>query len=93
MSEIILLILSFAGGMALGAFYFMNLWRTVKKLTDDNSRDSGFVLDFFVRTGVVLAGFYIIMSGRWERMALAIFGFIVMREIIKRVIGRCRETA
>jgi len=93
MNDIFMLILSFAGGMALGAFYFMNLWKTVKKMTDGNDHNSRFVFGFFIRTGVVLAGFYIIMSGRWERICLAMFGFIVMREIIKWVVGRYREPA
>jgi len=93
MNETILLILALAGGMALGAFYFMNLWKTVKKVTDENRQGMGLVMDFFIRTGVVLVGFYIIMSGRWERIVVAICGFIIMREILKRILGRQKEAA
>jgi len=93
MNDIVLLMLSLAGGMALGAFYFMSLWRNVKNVTGGAGMSLRFVLEYFIRTAVVLAGFYIIMSGRWERMAIALFGFIVMREIIKHIIKRQKEPA
>jgi hypothetical protein len=40
----------------------------------------------------VLAGFYMIMSGRWERIVAALAGFILMREIMKRVFGTQKAT-
>jgi F1F0 ATPase subunit 2 len=45
------------------------------------------ITGYFIRTGVVLAGFYIIMSGSWERMVAALAGFILVREVMKRVFG------
>ncbi len=88
MSPVFLLVLSFFGGALLGAFYFNSLWNTVKKVTDEGKQGMFLLTGYFLRTGVVLAGFYIIMSGRWERVVAALAGFILMREIMKRVLGR-----
>ena len=41
-----------------------------------------------MRLSVVLAGFYFVMAGRWERLACAMAGFIIAREVIKKLIGR-----
>ena len=87
MSPVLLLVLSFFGGALLGAFYFNNLWNTVKKVTDEGKQGMFLLTGYFLRTGVVLAGFYLIMSGRWERVVAALAGFILIREIMKRVIG------
>ena len=87
MSPVFLLVLSFFGGALLGAFYFNSLWNTVKKVTDEGKQGMFLLTGYFLRTGVVLAGFYLIMSGRWERVVAALAGFILIREIMKRVIG------
>jgi F1F0 ATPase subunit 2 len=83
-----LLVLSFFGGALLGAFYFHSLWNTVKKATDEGKHGMSLITGYFIRTSIVLAGFYIIMSGRWERIVAALIGFILMREIMKHVLGR-----
>jgi F1F0 ATPase subunit 2 len=87
MNPVLLLMVSFLGGALLGVFYFNNLWNTVKKVTDEGKLGMSLITGYFVRTAVVLAGFYIIMSGRWERIVAALIGFILMREIMKRVLG------
>lgn len=92
MNTAIYFVAAFLGGMVLGAFYFLNLWKTVKKVTDGQGKGSSLIVDFFIRISVVLAGFYIIMSGRWERMAIALLGFIIMREILKHILGRNKTT-
>jgi F1F0 ATPase subunit 2 len=91
MNDTVYLVLAFFGGMALGAFYFMKLWKAVNKAVEGDMRATGFLTDFFIRTGVVTVGFFIIMSGRWERVVVALCGFIIAREILKRVLGRQNE--
>jgi F1F0 ATPase subunit 2 len=88
MNPWLLLVFSFFGGALLGAFYFHSLWNTVKKATDEGKQGIFLVTGYFIRTAVVLAGFYMIMSGRWERIVAALIGFILMREIMKYVLGR-----
>jgi len=87
MSPVLLLMVSFFGGALLGVFYFNNLWNTVKKVTDEGKQGMFLITGYFIRTAIVLAGFYMIMSGRWERIVAALAGFILMREIMKRVFG------
>jgi F1F0 ATPase subunit 2 len=88
MNPWLLLVVSFFGGALLGAFYFSSLWNTVKKVTDEGKQGMFLITGYFVRTAIVLAGFYMIMSGRWERIVAALIGFILMREIMKRFLGR-----
>ena len=90
MGENLYLILSFSSGMALGAFYFLSLWKTLQKITDAPS--PGFVMlrSYLIRTSVVLAGFYLVMDGHWQRAVAALLGFVVMRMILTRRLGKER---
>jgi F1F0 ATPase subunit 2 len=78
---------AFAAGLVLGAFYFVALWRTVKKLPDTHSPLRLVLGSFFLRMAVVLPGFYFVMGGQWERLAMALIGFILMRMILTRRLG------
>jgi F1F0 ATPase subunit 2 len=78
---------AFAAGLVLGAFYFIALWRTVKKLPDTSSPLRLMLGSFFLRMAVVLPGFYFVMGGQWERLAMALIGFILMRMILTRRLG------
>jgi len=40
-----------------------------------------------VRMVVVLPGFYFVMSGHWERLVMALLGFILIRMILTRRLG------
>lgn len=87
------LAVAFLLGMGLGAFYFLFLWKTLQKIPDvDNP---GFVMfrSFIIRTSVVLSGFYLIMDHSWERIVAALFGFIVMREVLTRIKGKAPEVS
>lgn len=83
-----LFILAFIVGMALGAFYFLNLWRTVSKLTTADSPTLMMAGNFILRMAVVLGGFYLVMGKHWERALVAVLGFVLMREILTRRLGR-----
>lgn len=89
LSIITVLILSgaFTAGLLLGAFYFIALWRTVRKLPDTPKPLRLMLGSFLVRMAVVLPGFYFVMSGHWERLVLALAGFILMRRILTRRLG------
>jgi len=87
------LLIAFAAGMALGAFYFLSLWKTLQKIPD--VPNPGFVMftSYALRTAVVLSGFYIIMGNSWERIVVALAGFIVMREVLTRFKGKAPEVS
>ena len=82
------LLVAFAAGLALGAFYFIALWRTVRQLPIAKSPARLMLGSFIIRMAVVVAGFYLIMSeGHWERLAAAMLGFIIVRKILTYRLG------
>ena len=79
---------AFAAGLVLGSFYFIALWRTVKKIPDTPSPVRLMLGSFVLRMAVVLPGFYFIMNGHWERLVTAFIGFIIMRKILMLRLGQ-----
>ncbi len=45
-------------------------------------------VSFALRMALVLAGFYLVMQGQWERLAVAMVGFLLVREILLRRLGK-----
>ena len=82
------LIAAFAAGLALGAFYFTALWRTVRQLPTAHSPARLMLGSFILRLAVIMAGFYLIMgTGHWERLIAAMLGFIIVRKILTSRLG------
>ncbi len=82
------LIIAFLAGLALGAFFSLNLWSSVKKMTDEQTPWHVLFVNFMLRMGVVAVGFYIVMNGHWESMMAALAGFVLMRGILVRRLGK-----
>lgn len=78
-------VVAFTSGAFLGAFYFLGLWLTVKRLPSSPQPAMLAFGSFMARTGVVLAGFYFVMDGRWERLLVSLLGFLVVRTACIRV--------
>jgi len=87
-TAIIILCLAFAAGLFLGAFYFIALWRTVNRLPDTPHPLRLMLTSFALRMAVVLTAFYFIMGGHWERLAMALMGFILMKMFLTRRLGK-----
>lgn len=87
LSMFILLTAAFAAGIALGAFYFVALWQTVRRLSTTTSPVRLMLVSFLIRMAVLLAGLYFVMGGHWERLAAAILGFILIRKILEHHLG------
>lgn len=82
------LIAAFTAGLALGAFYFTALWRTVRQLPIANSPARLMLGSFIIRMTAVMAGFFLIMgTGHWERLTAAMLGFIIIRKILTYRLG------
>lgn len=82
------LFLAFTAGIALGVFFSVNLWSSVKRMTRPET--PWFVLygDFMLRLSVVLGGFFLVMDGSWQRMVSVLLGFVLARQVMVRLIGR-----
>ena len=85
---ILMLIAAFSAGLAMGAFYFTTLWHTVQKLPSAKNAARLLLGSLILRMAVVMAGFYLIMgAGHWERLAVAMLGFIIVRKILTYFLG------
>jgi F1F0 ATPase subunit 2 len=82
------LILAFLAGLALGVFFSLNLWSSVKKMTDEQTPWHVLFVNYVLRMVVVAVGFYLVMDGHWERMMAALAGFVLMREILVRALSK-----
>lgn len=82
MSSFVALLLAWAAGMGLGLFYFGGLWLTVRQLPTRRHPVPLFLGSFVARTTVVVAGFYFVMGGHWERMLACLAGFIMVRQLL-----------
>ena len=71
-------------GVALGVLYFGGLWMSVRTLPRMNRPALLMLVSLAARMAVVLAGFYLVMQGRWERLIVCLLGFLVARAIMIR---------
>ncbi len=92
MSETVTLATSLTAGAILGTLYFRGLWHTVVRLPDFRRPAWSMAWSFAVRVLFVLSGFYLIMGGHLERLALAMVGFLLARQILVRRIGKWTDT-
>jgi F1F0 ATPase subunit 2 len=89
MTDAVYLFTSLAAGAILGIVYFRGLWQTVLRLPDFARPAWSMSWSFVARVGIVMSGFYFIMlGGHLERLAMAVAGFIIARQILVRRLGR-----
>lgn len=81
------------GGMALGVFFFGGLWVTIRHLDDHHRPGMALFVSSFVRIALALGGLYVLAWGRWERLLIAVAGFMLARLVIVRALGYPRLTS
>jgi F1F0 ATPase subunit 2 len=84
MNDWLWLVLALVVGAGLGLFYFGGLWLTIRSLPHSRSPALTTLLSFLLRTIAVLPVFYFVMDGRVERLAAAMLGFILARQLLFR---------
>lgn len=80
-------------GLALGLFFFGGLRLTVHWLESSQRPLVLALASFVLRLVVATAGFVVVGSGRWERYAAALVGFVVIRLVLLRIWGPTRRPA
>jgi F1F0 ATPase subunit 2 len=75
---------AFAMGAGIGFLYFCGLWWTVRRLPSVKRTGLFLLLSFFLRTGLALALFYLVMGGKWERLLAGVLGFMLTRVLLVR---------
>ena len=74
--------LALISGILLGAFFFGGLWWTTGKARSVRRPALWFLGSFFLRTVVVMAGFWLMGAGQYQRLLLCLVGFITARFFI-----------
>lgn len=82
------LCVSVAWGMVLGGLYFGGLWLTVSSLPDTRRPVLWMGGSFVLRSTLVMAGFYLVMEGQWQRLLACLAGFLVVRLFLVRRLAR-----
>ena len=85
MNETLMLVLALVTGALLGAMFFGGLWWTVQKGVSSKRSALWFFGSMLLRTGIALAGFYVIARGHWERLLVCLLGFVIARLIVMRL--------
>lgn len=94
MNEQLALVLAGLAGGGLGMLFFGGLWWTVRKGVSSKRPALWFLGSLLLRTGIVLAGFYLISGGHWERLLACLLGFVIARFIVTlRVRSRLHPLA
>lgn len=85
MNESMTLLLTAMAGLLLGAVFFGGLWWTVQKGVASNHPALWFLGSFIARMTIVLAGFYFVGGGHWQRLLSCLMGFLLARLIVTRL--------
>jgi F1F0 ATPase subunit 2 len=87
MNEWLTLALAWMAGLLLGAIFFGGLWWTVRLGVASRRPAMLFLGSLLLRTVVVVAGFYLVGDGHWQRLLACLFGFVIARFIVTWVAG------
>ena len=87
MTETVNWVLAGGAGVFLGAFFFGGLWWTVRKGVSSKRPALLFLGSLLLRTGMTLAGFYVVSGGHWQRLLACLLGFALARFIVTRLAG------
>lgn len=79
MNDPLLMMLSFAAGLLLGAVFFGGLWWTIRKGLTSPRPALLFLGSAVLRMGVVVSGFYFVSNGHWQHLLACLMGFIIAR--------------
>ncbi len=79
MNDTLMRIVAWAVGMGLGGIFFGGLWWTVRKAVASERPALWCLGSLLARTGIVLAGFYLVAEGHWGRLLLSLLGFFLAR--------------
>lgn len=79
MGETLTQALAWLAGVGLGAVFFGGLWWTVRKGVASPRPALWFFGSSLTRTGIALAGFYLVGGGHWERLLACLLGFVMAR--------------
>lgn len=84
MSDLVIAIMISLAGFGLGYFYFGGLLWTINRGLTAKKPWLWFLISWWIRTAIVMGSFYILFNGQWQRLVLALGGFLLARLVITR---------
>lgn len=90
MNEYLIYFLAFAGGLALGFFYFGTLWLSINVVKNKSKTALWLFFSFILRIVITIAGLYFIFGDNLVRIILAMIGFIIARTILIKSLGEAK---
>ena len=93
MNKVFACLVALSAGAGLGIMFFGGLWWTIRKGVSFHRPELWFLFSMLLRTSIVLAGFYFVAAGHWQRLLLCLSGFIVARLIVMRFTQPAHERA
>lgn len=87
MNEALILALAWMAGAGLGVIFFGGLWWTLRRGLVSPRPALWLLGGLLLRTGLVLAGFYAVADGHWERLLACLLGFALARSAAIRLAG------
>lgn len=91
MDNIWILILALLLGTLLGGLFFGGLWLTIKMALNSKMPAVLFILSFFIRTAMVIGGFYMIAKQDSSKWIMCACGFIIARFVSKKYLKISNE--
>jgi F1F0 ATPase subunit 2 len=88
MNDIPAVAMAFVAGGMLGVLFFGGLWWTVQKGVTSELPAFWFLGSLLLRTGAILAGFYLVAQGHWSRLVACLIGFVIARVIVVKRLTR-----
>jgi F1F0 ATPase subunit 2 len=80
-SEIQMFFLTACVGLMLGGIFIGGLWWTIRYGINAKRPGLWFSVSMIVRMTIVMAGFYFVGVGQWDRLLSCLLGFIAARSI------------
>jgi F1F0 ATPase subunit 2 len=87
MNDLLALAMAWLAGIVLGVLFFGGLWWTVRKALVSKQPTIWFLGSFLIRASIVLAGFYVVAGGHWDRLLASLIGFVIARYLVMRLAG------
>ena len=82
MNDALMLVVAFVIGAAIGTWFYLGLWWTIRRGMASAQPALWFSASLALRLGVALAALFAIGRGSWPRLALCLLGMVIARLVV-----------
>ncbi|GAX61515.1 F1/F0 ATPase, Methanosarcina type, subunit 2 [Candidatus Scalindua japonica] len=76
----------FIAGIFAGLLFHIGLWWTVKALSSSRKPALLTIGSYYVRMGITLFIFYLVMNSSWVRLTVCLLGFLTVKYTMMRML-------